>query len=294
VKRRLQFAIAILASATIGGSAFAQSKFEVASIKPCRGGDTGGRKGNLKESGPSNSPGRLTTECQTVEELIRSAYVWYATDQLNRGPTNPPLEGGPSWIRSARYQVAAKADGAPGAGVMNGKLMRALLADRFHLKIRTEAREQPVYAMTVAKEGLRLTPYQPGSCTPIDSLASDAPRPPNPCRAMIRPKGENLAVEGQGVTIEAIVKLLFLLVDRPVIDRTGLSDRYNINVEFAPEPGMAAFRPPGEPVPPAPSVEPQGPRIFEVFEKQLGLKLTPSKGAREFVVIDHVERPSGN
>ena len=278
----------------MGGSAFAQSKFEVASVKPCRGGDTGGRKGTLKESGPSDSPGRLTTECQTVEELIRSAYVWYATDQLNRSPANPPLEGGPSWIRSARYRIVAKAEGAPGSGVMNGKLMRALLADRFHLKVRTETKEQPVYALTVAKAGLRLTPSQPGSCTPIESLASDAPRPPNPCRAMIRPKGDNLAVEGRGVTIEAIVKLLFMLVDRPVIDRTGLVGRYNLNVEFAPEPGIAAFRPPGEPVASAPAQESQGPRIFDAFEKQLGLKLTPSKGPRDFVVIDHVEHISGN
>jgi len=276
-------------------------KFEVASIRRCSGGDTGGdgRKAeNTKTGGRglSLSPGRLTTGCQTVESLIRSAYVHYATGHLSRDPSNPPLEGGPSWIRSERYEINAKAEGAPGPGTMNGPLMRALLEERLKLKVHREAREVPVYALTVAKGGLRLTPFQPGSCTPIDLGKVAGPGPNSVCRVLIRQRGPNLALEAKGSTLGDVAKLLYLIVDRPVIDRTDLEGRFDFDVEFAPEQGPAAFRPPGEPPPPLPvsPEEPTAPRIFAAFEKQLGLKFEPAKGPREYVVIDHIERPARN
>jgi bla regulator protein blaR1 len=274
-------------------------KFEVASIRPCKAGETGGegRKTDTKAggAGPRTSPGRLVIPCNTVESLIRSAYILYSNDRLNRDPSNPPLEGGPSWIRSERYQITAKAEGAPDAGVMNGPLMRALLEDRFKLKVHREAREVPVYTLTVARSGPRLTPSQPGSCTPVEFGRADGPVE-NPCRVLIRQRGPNLALEGKGGTLAEVSKLLYLLVDRPVVDRTELPGRFDLDVEFAPEQVAAAFRPAGEPVPPTPASteEPTAPRIFVAFEKQLGLKLEAAKGPREYVIVDHVERPSKN
>jgi uncharacterized protein (TIGR03435 family) len=278
----------------------AASKFEVASIRRCRSADAGdeGRKTETKGGGTSanTSPGRLVTPCDTLENLIRSAYILYATGRLIRDPSNPPLEGGPSWIRSERYQINAKAEGAPGPGVMNGPLMRALLEDRFKLQVRHAAREVPVYALTAAKSGTRLTAYKPGTCTPVDPGAPFETRPEKPCRILIRPRGPNLALEGKGATLVELVKLLYLIVDRPVVDRTELTGRFDIDVEFAPEQRPAAFRPPGEPsAPPPPSPEePTAPSIFAAFEKQLGLRLEPAKGAREYLIVDRVERPSRN
>jgi uncharacterized protein (TIGR03435 family) len=103
-------------------------------------------------------------------------------------------------------------------------------------------------------------------------------------------------LESKGATLSEIAKLLYLIVDRPVIDRTEIKGRYDFDVEFAPEPGPAAFRPPGEAPPPLPGSgeEPTAPRVFSAFEKQLGLKLEPAKGPREYVVIDHIERPTRN
>jgi bla regulator protein blaR1 len=292
-----KFALIILAITAMAVPFLAQTpKFEVASIRPCRPTDDsgdGGRKSVRKGGGrgPTASPARLVTGCETVESLIRSAYVLYATGQLIRDPSSPPVEGGPPWIRSEHYQITAKAEGAPGDGAMNGPLMRALLEDRFKLKVHREARDVPMYALTVANGGPRLTPWQPGSCTPVEPGAA---RPDNPCRVLIRPRPPNLALEGKGTTLAEIAKLLFLLVDRPVLDRTGLSGRYDIDMEFAPEQRPAAFRPPGEPSgPPPPAEEPTAPRIFTAFEK-LGLKLEPAKGAREYLIIDHVERPTRN
>jgi uncharacterized protein (TIGR03435 family) len=249
--------------------------------------------------GRSSSPGRLATGCYTLESLIRSAYVLYGSGSLIRDPSSPPVEGGPAWIHSDRYQINARADGTPTEGTMMGPMMRALLEDRFRLKIHRETREVPIYAVTVAKGGPKLHSSQEGSCVP-----REAPfRPLTPeergrknCQALIRQRKSNIAVEATGTTLDALIKLLFLVMDRPVVDRTGIQGRFDISIEFARPEGRAAFRPPGEPAPPPeePSDEPAGPSIFRVMEKQLGLKLEPARGPREFFVIDGIERPSGN
>jgi uncharacterized protein (TIGR03435 family) len=91
-------------------------------------------------------------------------------------------------------------------------------------------------------------------------------------------------------TIDYVCKLLGLMMDRPVIDRTGLPGKYKVYLEFAVDqstPGALEFPTPPSDLPPAPS-------IFTVVEQQLGLKLQATKGPREFLVIDHVERPSEN
>jgi len=171
--------------------AVARSKFEVASIKPCKAGDDGGgRKGNTKSGGggAGSSPGRLSTGCNTVESLIRSAYVVNATGSPIRDPSGPPVEGGPAWIQSERYVINARAEGEPSPAMMMGPMMQTLLEDRFHLKIRRESREVPVYALTVAKGGPKLTPFQVGSCEPLDSPfrpMSPEERTKNYCRGAL-------------------------------------------------------------------------------------------------------------
>jgi len=280
-------------------------KFEVASIKPCKVGEpTGGRKGNTKTGGGgrSSSPGRLSTGCDTVESLIRDAYVMYASGSLIRDPSNPPVEGGPAWIRSERYQINATAPGAPSEGLMRGPMLQTLLEDRLHLKIHRESREVPVYAVTVAKGGPKLKPFQEGSCV----IRENPFTPPTPeeqkatvCRAILRDKGPLIAAEATGTNIGALLKLLYLVLDRPIIDRTGLAGRYDITVEFARPDRPGVFRPLGEPVPP-PTPLPEasddlaGTSIFAAFEKQLGLKIEPSKGPRDFWVIDSLQHPTAN
>lgn len=302
--------IGILKAPPIHARPTPPAKFEVASVKPCKPGGGGGfggfggGKSTTKAGGPqrSSSPGRLSTACTTVESLIRSAYVQCPTGTCLRDPSAPLVEGGPSWIFSDSYQIDARADGAPSEGMMSGPYMQGLLEDRFHLKIHGESREVPVYAVTVAKGGPKLTSWQEGSCVPRDLPFQPIPlaeQDRKPCRALIRTNGPNLAVEASGSTLDSVLKLLYLIMDRPVIDRTGISGRFDIRFEFARPEGQPVFRPAGEPPPPptppadTPDVAP-GPTIFTVMEKQLGLKLEPSRGPRDFFVIDHIERPTAN
>jgi uncharacterized protein (TIGR03435 family) len=105
-------------------------------------------------------------------------------------------------------------------------------------------------------------------------------------------------LEAPGTTLDDVARLLYLIMDRPVTDRTGIAGRFDIYLEFAPQEGTPAVviggGPPSSALPTRAADEPSGPSIFEAMEKQLGLKLLPAKGPREFVVIEHVERPTEN
>jgi uncharacterized protein (TIGR03435 family) len=145
--------------------AAATPKFEVVSVKPCKAGDGGGggRKG---ASDGSPSPGRLELTCRTVIDLVQIAYIQYADGKLKPPGRHVPISGGPPWIDSGRYSIDAKAEGIPGQNVMRGPMLQALLEDRFQLKIHRETREVPVYALTVAKGGLKLQIAQPEGAFP--------------------------------------------------------------------------------------------------------------------------------
>jgi len=107
--------------------------------------------------------------------------------------------------------------------------------------------------------------------------------------------GSTLALQAPGTSLDGFTKLLYLAVDRPVIDQTGIQGLFDFHLEFAQEQATPAFRPGGEPLPrPAePADEPAAPSIFTAIQ-QLGLKLEPAKGPREFLIVDSVARPTGN
>jgi uncharacterized protein (TIGR03435 family) len=269
----------------------ATPKFEVASIRPCGRGDSGGG-GDTKGGGGNVSPGRLTRTCQSLAGLINAAYVLFAGDRLDRW-SRMPISGGPNWINSERYDINAKADGNPSQEMMQGPMLRALLEDRFKLKIHRETREVPVYALIVNKGGLKLHRFEEGSCTPIDFtrldlsallLAQEQKR----CRGVARKIGRNRSVDAQGMSLDEFSKIFLNgSLDRPVINKTGITGKFDFRLEYAPD------DPSGGP-PAAPSNDPVGPSIFTAVQEQLGLKLEPGKGPGEFLVIDHVERPSEN
>ena len=127
-------------------------------------------------------------------------------------------------------------------------------------------------------------------CVIVQRRQRAHPTPPSPeeraqknCVAMIREKGPNFAVEETGTNLDSLFKLLYLVLDRPVIDRTGIKGRFDISMEFARPEGRPVFRPVGEPVPPPAlppenSDEPAGPSIFTVVQQQLGLKPSRPRG----------------
>src|ERR1700679_147610 len=155
-------------------------KFDVASIKLCSPSDNGpvvpgGRSGGANFG---TSPGRLHIHCMSVDGLVSLAYT--VNDPLtnsNGGTDSHPVRGGPAWAPSDFYPIEAETDDAvangptptasPASNLMRGPMLQALLEDRFQLKTHREAEEVPMYALTVAKGGLRLKPMEQG-CTPPD------------------------------------------------------------------------------------------------------------------------------
>jgi bla regulator protein BlaR1 len=263
-------------------AAVATPKFEVASIRSCEG-------GGPPVPPPPPSPGRLNV-CLPVMSLIMQAYGRFATGRLNPNLVAVSIEGGSAWIKSDSYRVTAKPDGNASEEMMRGPMMQALLEDRFKLKTHRETRDIPVYALTAAKGSLKLQPFKEGSCTPVD--LTKPPAPPAPGQTFCdygvrRGKGSGVTVEAQGRSLDEFSRLLGVAVDRPVIDKTGIMGTFDIHLDFAPDQGTPQF--------PVSTDEPAGgPSIFTAIQEQLGLKLEPAKGPGEFLVIDHVERPTEN
>ena len=185
-----------------------------------------------------------------------------------------------------------------------GPMLQALLEDRFKVTIHRETREVPVYALTVANGGLKLPQFQEGSCTPIDfttfretlaiSRYSGHVFEPvflpgvNYCPNRGTGKGSLNMVEAQGTSLDEFSRFFLSVMDRPVVNQTGITGLFNFHLEYAPDETMPGGGPSARGRPSA------GPSIFTALREQLGLKLEPAQAPREFLVIHHVERPSEN
>jgi bla regulator protein BlaR1 len=253
-------------------------KFEVASIKRCTQGFG------------SMSPDRIRTPCLFLSLLIEQAYVVWA-DARFHGRTYPVrLEGLPAWANTERYMIEAKTEGTPSAGMMYGPMLQSLLEDRFALKIYPETREGRVYALTVAKGGLILRPFQ-GGCTPYDWTKPPEPgRDKNGCRGGVQHSGSNVTFDDV-ITLDSFASHYLDVatgLDAPVINETGLTGYFHIHMEYESE------RKPGDPGYVPPTDDPPFPSIFTAMQQQLGLKLEATKGPHQVLVVDHLERPSAN
>ncbi len=178
-------------------------------------------------------------------------------------------------------------------------MLQALLEDRFKLKVHRQTREATVYALTVAKGDPKLQPFKEGSCIPADldhSLPPPVPGHPLPqlCGMF---HGTNNGFDVHGETMADFCAFLSTSVqlDRQVIDKTGIAGMFDIHLDLYladlghPGPGLS------DPAAPATATD-QG-DIFTAAKsavKKLGLNLEPTKGPGEFLVIDHIERPSEN
>jgi bla regulator protein blaR1 len=173
------------------------------------------------------------------------------------------ISGGPGWVRSGAYfDVEAKASGsAPLTGERLRSMLQAMLADRFQLKVQRGTREMPCYDLVVAKGGVKMK-------------ENTDPGPPG---------GVANGTDANGVHVRAesgtMVRLARnLLADRLVVDKTGLSGKYHIALDYA------TINTPDADVP----------TLNTAIEEQLGLKLEPSRTTLETLVIQSVEKPSGN
>jgi uncharacterized protein (TIGR03435 family) len=279
------------------------------------------------------TPGRLRALCMTASTLVRVAYGYGPMAQdfnTNVGPRTMTfgnvygvgeedgrrVRGGPDWMRSERYTIEAVASegSRPDPQTLRGSMLQRLLERRLQLKVHIEAEQVPGFALTVAKGGLKIKPGAAGSCdelparpgsplfyghpasvlTPPRTLA-DVQRGEKPsCGLWGHRNGPNQVVIGGDVPLESLMLTLGMrLGGVRVSDRTGVTDRFNYVLEFVLDestPGLGFELPDRRAeldVPPAAT-------IFSALEEQLGLKLASARAGREFIVIDHVERPSPN
>jgi uncharacterized protein (TIGR03435 family) len=201
--------------------------------------------------------------------------------------------GGPQWIDSDRFDIVAKgmARGTLGA---NRSMVRALLQDRFGLVVHSESRAVPIYALVVARKNGALGPQLVRTSVDCEALrAARGNRPPLPPEA--RPScGFVFApgyMTGGAVTLREFAAALVRRVDRTVVDRTGITDRFNLKLQWTPE-TMPQLIPGGPPPGAPPLPDPHGPSIFTAVQEQLGLKLDSTRGPVEVLVIDRVEHPT--
>jgi uncharacterized protein (TIGR03435 family) len=234
--------------------------------------------------------------CHWLRYVIGLAYGTFAGDNLRSRRLE--VVGGPKWLDSDWYDISAKAEGGASAARM-AQMLQALLEDRFQLKVHVASEAGPVYALTVIKNNPNLRPTKPGSCIPVDPTnlpPTIKPGGPKYCGILGGGgrDGANTTLDWYGMTMAEFAGRGLTMVDRPVIDKTGLTGQYDIHLEFALVDPYAAVRPGAagrlEPPPPDDS----GTSIFTALESQLGLKLSPTKGPVDVIVVDQAEKPSTN
>ena len=209
----------------------------------------------------------MTTVNTTVIDLMMFAY----------GVQARQIIGIPAWAESQKYDLSAQpdADGVPNTEQMRA-LMRSVLADRFHLTFHNEQRELPVYAITVAKDGPKLT-KSAGDPNGLPSLLF---------RGLGVLPGMNASMSDLAGVLQSAV------LDRPVVDQTKLTGKYDFTITWTPD--ETQFAGMGVRVPP-PSNDPNAPpALFTAFQEQLGLKLESTRAPVTTLVIDRLDKPSEN
>jgi uncharacterized protein (TIGR03435 family) len=168
-------------------------------------------------------------------------------------------------------------------------MLQGLLEERFKLRVHRETRDVPVYALTVSEGGPKLQPFQ-GSCTP-----RDFDKPPSPADCAVA-RGRNNGFYMSSATMADFCAPFLVILDRPVIDNTGLTGRFNIHLELTPH-DLGIDSPHALPAvsnPAAPANPSDPSRMFAEVRNtvnKLGLNLEPATGPGDFLVIDHIEKP---
>ncbi len=244
-------------------AADADPSFDVVTIKPNDSGATSIQGLNVR--------GRnFTTRASSLDDLIKFAY----------GVHVKQIVGGPDWMDKDRYDIngVPDKDGVPNATQLQ-TMMKKLLADRFKLTFHHEKRDLSAFVLTVGKDGQKLTPTQMNG--PLPGLG-------------FRPVPGGLMLNVINGTMGDFTDFLQMLVlDRPVVDRTGITGRYDFHFTFTPDDSLFNGHPPRGPASADANAE-AAPGFFEAIQKGIGLKLDAQKTAVDVIVIDHVEKPSAN
>lgn len=240
--------------------------------------------------------------------LPLSAYISFAYKlHASRWQLHATRSHLPDWADTDRFEIQASAPANTTKDQMR-LMMQSLLAERFQLAVHFETHEVPVLAMTLIKPGMPGPGLRPHDQGP----PCDAPPAPDLFPGVCDIVAQNFLAGGQRVgsgrnlTMTEIAWSLpgMGIIDRPVIDRTGLAGKFDLKIQWKPDPasvgGGSAIPKKGSslpaPPPPTQNSEPEadGPGFIQALRDQLGLRLESTKGTLETLVIDHVQLPSGN
>lgn len=238
-------ATVISVSALLAQAPEAKYKFEVASIRPA--------PSDARGTQISVQPGSFGMRNANVQFMIQYAYKLQPSQ----------IDGGPPWVRDARFDITATDSEVPGTPSPDERTllrMRALLEERFKLVLKQETRDINVFALVIDSKGSKLKPAaaERGSTT-------------------VNRSNGNGTMRGDGITTQRLAEAL-VFVDRPVVDETGLKGFFDFELVWS-----DSTRP-----------DAPNPSIFTALREQLGLKLEPKKRALPVSVIEAVQMPSEN
>ena len=269
------------------GAADGQSappSFEVASIKPAPPPTDGRMMVSL-----GGDQGRVNYTNANLKQVLQRAY----------GVKSYQISG-PSWLDSERYNIVATIP----EGLSQDQvpvMLQGLLAERFKLKMHREKKDQSVYALVAGKGGPKLQKSTDEDLAPNFDLPVPAGGGPKKGGMIMIRNGH---IEMKKMTMSGFADMLSNMLDRPVVDMTGIQGNYDVNLDVSMEDmvgmkgGLRIAHPGGGPGGPdggggpAGGPAPDGPPAPSIFTaiQQLGLKLDPRKAPIDYIVIDGGEK----
>jgi len=246
--------------ASIAAVCWAQTAFEVASLKPAGPNNLGdGYSLSLLPGG------RLHGVNMSLRQMIQIAWD---LKQKNL------VTGDVNWLDSQKYDLDAKASGPLGEPEAR-MMLETLLLESFHLKYHRETRQLPVYFLQLAKSGvtgpdLHVSPS--GDCGKMPNAQADA----NPCGGLGISSGR---FRGHRTNMEELATDLSLILGRPVFDKTALNGSFDLTLTWTPEEVAG---------------DASGPSIYTALQEQLGLKVETGRAPVEMIVVDSAEKPTSN
>jgi uncharacterized protein (TIGR03435 family) len=276
------------------GDSSAELQFDVVSIKPTKINRPMDEVEDAIWSTEAPAGGRrFSAPAAATRALIQAAYKV-------RGYQ---IEGAPTWVSSARYNIVAIAPGAATTDEIRS-MLKSLLADRFRLLLRRETQQGRVVELVPMKGGLKIMPMKAGGCIAIDS--PDAPREPvlppasipNVCgassrRIVSREPSLTRRIEVVGAPMSQIADVLSMELGRSIVDRTGFTEKFSFTLDYdagqlSNGAGVAVRDPQG------PGVDVSAPLFGDALKQQLGLELKTGTGPVEVLHIERIKTPSEN
>lgn len=245
----------------------ANFEYEVSSFKPNKSSDA--------SSSWSDGGDALTAANMPLQSLIEAAF----------GIRDAQLIGAPAWLNSERYDINAKMSGETATALKSLSvdernrasrgMMQKLFAERLKLTTRHDTKEMPVYFLLIAKNGSKLAEAKPDEKSTTNTNGG----------------GGEVKMSARAMTMDGLATRLSGRVGRIVLNKTYLTGKFDFMLNWAEDrPVQPSSADAAVPV----AADPTGPSIFTALQEQLGLKLESGKGPVEIIVIEHVERPSGN